>query len=214
MRWTTLLQGAPLVVSLALSTSVAAADPSDEEEPPTENAEENAAVLAGIRTNPSVGYGVGGAVAPRGVATLELRASKRMWWLLRASATYTTSGNESGDQRFDTRSFGVLGGTGFRIVVNPESTVRFSPVLLVGGGYGRTNFGDAQQKSDSWHMGATAGVMLDVPLAPGFGIRMSTDLVAAGYARSVLRIDDNRSSSHGWSAGLTFNPSLEARFVF
>lgn len=213
MRWTTLMWGGPIAMGLVLTASVATASESTPEPEP----EDDVALLAGFQASPAyAGYaGLGGLslpYRPAAVATLEMRTTERMWWMLRGAASYGTQTHRSsyGDAR--AHAFGVQLGTGLRYVVNPGDTIEFSPHVLVGGGYTAADY--QGHGSTQWTARASTGLNLDVEVAPGFGVRMSTDVLSAGYGHTSAAGEGYDETSHSFDVSLAFSPSLEARFTF
>lgn len=213
MRWTTLMRGGPIAMGLVLMASVATASETTPETEP----EPDLALLAGFQVYSGyAGYagGVGslGPVAPGAVATLEMRATERTWWMLRGAASYGTQTARGSNDEWSYRAYAAQLGTGFRYVVNQGDTIEFSPQLLVGGGYASAAYGS--YRSRQWSAHASTGINLDVAVAPGFGVRMSTELLRGGYTRQSHGSEDDPETNNVFDLSLAFSPSIEARFSF
>ncbi|MEM6790413.1 MAG: hypothetical protein AAF928_04905 [Myxococcota bacterium] len=102
--------------------------------------------------------------------------------------------------------------TGVRWVANPGDRVEVSPRVLLAGGYG--TFGGSSTDSSAWQVSALAGAVMDVALVPRFGLRLGADVLRGTYGAYELGSGEAALRARTWSAGLTLQPSLEARVAF
>jgi hypothetical protein len=197
----------------------------------------------GFATNPS--GAVANVDAPNSLlsATLfaERRASDRVWLLSRLSAVYGSSTlendplyNVGSEPARQTQSwFAGSVAFGFRSVLGTWSRLQASTFVVGGFGLthvssevqfqssGQTTFTEMKSVSTSggWMTGLSGGLICDIELLRNLGLRVSTPLLNASYARAkgTLKSDANKvptTKVSGFSAGVAIAPSVELRVVF
>ncbi|MFO0745089.1 MAG: hypothetical protein U1F43_05340 [Myxococcota bacterium] len=154
------------------------------------------------------GLGVAGAgSAPSLTAGLERRLGDALWLMLDVRGA-VASGSASS-------SHALGAGVGVRWVLNAGDPVEVGLAVTASGGFSGTDVDGTSQSARARHAELGLGLVTDVALGRGVGLRVAASLASLGWQSSELTDDAGATTSDdGVRAGLTLAPSLGLGVVF
>jgi hypothetical protein len=161
--------------------------------------------------------GVGGLAAfPVLTAGLEARVAPSLYLLADLSGGFNRSSSDSNSYPDDGwTSWGLGSDVGLRHVVSDTQPIEVSWYALGAVSYGESSQDDGQYRGFGWSAGARVGLILQHHFNSWFALRLRTQLLEAGYQRSVNESDggESFSSRHGF-ASVGLSPAMALRFGF
>lgn len=172
------------------------------------------------------GMGYGNAVSyqssrwPQGVIAVEYGLSNKLSMMFLADGFYAQSIWQKDDSQ------GNLGlSAGIRWIFNPSSSVEISTYGLLGyQHYWYSGNADPEnylvtKDDDAYTIDAGIGLAFEIPLLENLRLRLSSLLLQANYYHDDrTNIDENsnkmKETRNGFSAGLSFSPSIQLRMTF